>query len=102
MKLILCLASNNEKVLSSDKIQELNKDLISIAESIDENIDKIDNIKNDIFNYTSKGQDTNNQIDDSYVDLNTLYDKLKDSLTLISSIDSKLKDYSENGTQYLT
>lgn len=91
-----------DKVLSSDKIEEINKDLTSIADDLDEKMAKINKITEDISDYTSESQKGNTQIDDAYVDLKTLFNKLKESLDLINSVNYKLKDYSEKGTQYLS
>lgn len=92
---------NTNSVLSSDKIAEINVELSTISEEINDNTFKITKIIDDLSAYTSKDEDKNNQIDDAYVDLKTLTSRFGDILGLIEAVNTKLKNYSENGTQYL-
>ena len=88
------------KILSNDKIEEINKDISLYSSELDQILEKYNKFYKEIEPFTTK-KTTNNQIDDAWVNLKTFIDKIYESKELLSLISNKLKDYSEEGEKYL-
>jgi len=101
MKYLLKFNESDEpKILSSDKIEEITKQIILSSSQIDEMLEKYNKLYKEIEPFTSK-KATNNQIDDAYVNLKTFLDKIDESKKLLSLISGKLEDYTNEGEKYL-
>jgi chromosome segregation ATPase len=92
---------NEQNILSNDRITEILKELEISSSEIDKFKDKYETIVKELDSYTSKDKNANTQIDDAYVDLKSLIDKLTECNQLMMSIDSKLQDYTSQGEKYL-
>jgi chromosome segregation ATPase len=92
---------NEQNILSNDRITEILKELEISSSEIDKFKDKYETIVKELDSYTSKDKNANTQIDDAYVDLKSLIDKLTECNQLVMSIDSKLQDYTSQGEKYL-
>jgi hypothetical protein len=88
------------KILSNDKIEEINKDIALSASELDDMLEKYNKLYKEIEPFTSE-KSTNNQIDDAYVNLKTFIDKIGESKQLLSLISGKLYNYKEEGEKYL-
>lgn len=88
------------KILSNDKIDEINKDITTTSSKLDEILEKYNSLYKEMEPFTSK-KSTNNQIDDAYVNLKTFLDKMDESKRLLSFISGKLENYKEEGEKYL-
>ena len=88
-------------VLSGDRVEEIIQDLTSITTSISEKKKVINSIVSELENYRSKSNTSNNQIDDAYLNLDSIDVKLNDSIDIIDNVLVLLKGYSEGGEKYL-
>ena len=84
-------------MLSGDRIIEITSDLRDISIELEESIAKCNDFYNEISTYTTKSKDNNNQIDNAYVDLKSIFNLLKQANNLIIGINSNLENYSKNG-----
>ena len=91
---------NSVNKISNDRVKEIILELNNISSKINDDINKSNVITKELNQYVTNKK-SNNQIDDSYINFEALNGKLKESLSIISNIVSKLEDYNENGEQYL-
>ena len=91
--------SDSPKILSNDKIDEINKDIVLTSSQIDDILKKYNELYKEIEPFTSKKL-TNNQIDDAFVNMKTFLDKIDETKKLLSLISGKLENYKEEGEKY--
>jgi uncharacterized protein YaaN involved in tellurite resistance len=102
MKYIKSFNENNDvKIMSNEAIERIMGELNVISSVLDKDIIKCNAISKDMTNYTSKSNDKNTNIDDAFVSLHTLKDKLKEANNLIMDINEKLLEYTKEGEKYL-
>jgi uncharacterized coiled-coil DUF342 family protein len=88
-------------ILSTDRVEEIIQELSTITSSISEKKKMITAIVNELENYRSKSNTSNNQIDDAYLNLDSIDVKLVDSVDIIDNVIVLLKNYTEGGEKYL-
>lgn len=86
-----------DKKISNDRVNEIIEDLDSITSVVNQNLDKCKIITKELSVYTSKSTKNNTQIDDAFVNFESLSSKLRETITLIGEINSQLNDYNKNG-----
>ena len=87
------------KIISNDRVSQIISELDNIQKDIDDNLGKCVNISKELSGYTTKSSKTNNQIDDAYVNFELLQNKMREQLSVISSITKQLNDYNEKGNK---
>lgn len=92
---------NSGRNLSVDRIGEILNDLREISSEIDSNFSKCYDFTEELSQYVTKSEESNNQIDDAFVDFKSLNDKLKESTNLVTKIIQKLENYSKEGPKIL-
>ena len=92
--------ADSPKILSNDKIDEINKDIVLTSSEIDDMLKKYNELYKEMEPFTSK-KSTNTQIDDAFVNLKTFLDKMDETKKLLSLISGKLENYKEEGEKYL-
>ena len=92
--------ADSPKILSNDRIEEINKDISLTSSQIDGIVEKYNSLYEELESFTSKNN-TNNQIDDAWVNLKTFLDKIDESKKLLNLISGKLTDYTQQGEKYL-
>ena len=85
------------KKISNDRVTEIISDLKGISSSMNESMDKCRAITKELDGYTSKSDKNNTQIDDAFVNMQSLESKFMEALNLIVNINFKLNDYVEKG-----
>jgi len=94
--------NSEQKILSNDRIEEIIKDIASTSSELDKIYEKYETIANELEEYTSQNKSANNQIDDSFVNINSFTDKLQECKNLILLVSGKLEDYTKEGEKYLS
>lgn len=93
---------NTDNILiSNERVDEIIKELELITSDIDKNLIKSNNYTKELSNFTSNSKKSNTQIDDAYVNFQTLSNKLKDSIDLINNINNNLNNYNNQGEKFL-
>lgn len=86
--------------LSPERLDEINKSLVEFSSELNSKIELIESYLNELENYSS-GNDENDQIDESILNLQIVKKSLEESLDKIDNTSNKLKDYGDKGRQYL-
>jgi ABC-type transporter Mla subunit MlaD len=86
-----------DKKLSNDRVTEIIANLDTMSTDINNEVGKCKIISKELSNYTSKSDKSNTQIDDAYVNFESLEGKFLEIINIISNIKSKLTSYSEEG-----
>jgi ABC-type transporter Mla subunit MlaD len=97
MKYLHKFNEDNAKKISSDRVNQIIKEMDSLTQVINDNLVKTKAITDELSGYTSKSSKNNNQIDDAFVNLGGLTSKLSEVINSINAINTKLKDYTEHG-----
>ena len=87
--------------IADDTLQTILDKLTKITGELDTHKKDVESIKNTLSNFRSKSKSSNTQIDDSYVNLETIESKISDSLNLLDTVVNNLKDYNESGEKEL-
>jgi chromosome segregation ATPase len=87
--------------ISNDRITEILSQLSNMSSDLDKKKEEIISLTNEMSNYRSKSKKSNDQIDDSVADMETIDSKLGDIISSIDTISNNLKSYNESGRQYL-
>lgn len=90
-----------EMNISNERVEEIINELSSMTSDINEKAKFIATLASELENYRSKSKQTNNQIDDASLNMDSLKSKLDESTTLLDNIIDLLKDYTESGEKYL-
>lgn len=86
--------------LSPERLDEISKSLVEFSSEISSKIELIDSFINELENYTT-GEDKNDQIDESILNLQIVRKNLGESLDKVDNTSNQLKDYGDNGRQFL-
>lgn len=97
MKYLHKFNESGDRKISNDRINQIIKTLDSLTQVINDGKSSTKEITEELSSYTSKSSKNNNQIDDAYLYFGSLNSKLADIINVINNINSKLKDYTENG-----
>ncbi len=87
--------------ISNERNDEIILDLTNISTMIDSNREKMESLSNELSHYKSKSKESNDQIDDSVINLDLAKSKLDEVIASIDSVVNNLKSYNENGRKYL-
>lgn len=87
--------------ISSEKVEEMIKNLKYISEIIDEKKKEIKKLSSDLSVFSNKKKKKNDQIDDSILNFEKVDSNLLDALSLLDTVYKNLEDYKENGRKYL-
>lgn len=87
--------------ISEERVGEIILDLNSILVSFNDNREILESISNELDRYKSNSRKSNDQIDDSILNLDISKSKLDDSIIQINNIINNLKNYQQNGRKYL-
>lgn len=87
--------------LAPDTIAKLLKKIEEISAILDEKSEDLENITDTIANFKSNSAKANNQIDDSYLYLQEVSQKLKDSVQRLDDIHTNLSNYNDSGEKLL-
>ena len=87
--------------ISNDRIKEIIEQLSVISSTLDAKKEEIQSLTNELSNYRSKSKKSNDQIDDSVANLESIISKVKDVLSGLDTTSNNLKDYNESGRKYL-
>jgi len=87
--------------ISSEKVEEMIKNLKDISEIIDENKKVMKKISTDLSAFSNKKGKKNDQIDDSILNFEKVDANLLDALSLLDTVYKNLEDYKDNGRKYL-
>jgi ABC-type transporter Mla subunit MlaD len=87
--------------ISSEKVEEIIKNLKNISEILDEKKKEIKKISTDLSVFSNKKKKKNDQIDDSILNFEKVDSNLLDALSLLDTVYKNLEDYRDNGRKYL-
>lgn len=94
--------NENEQIdISSDRVDEISKDLKELSAELDSKNKLIESLLNEFNNYKSDSQKGNDQIDDSIFALQVLKKNFEDSLDKIDTVVQNLQSYDDEGRKYL-
>ena len=92
---------SEEVDISSERIQEITKNLKEFSSQLTDNIKMIESLSNELSNYTSSSKKGNDQVDDSISTTQILKESLENCLDNNNSIIKNLTDYDQSGRKYL-
>ena len=92
---------SEEVDISSDRVQEILKNLKELSSQLSNNSKMIESLQNELNNYKSNAKKGNDQIDDSISTAQELKSFLDDCLDKTDSIVNNLNNYDQNGRKYL-
>jgi ABC-type transporter Mla subunit MlaD len=87
--------------ISSDRVQEIIKNLSELSVYINEKRELIDSLLNELNNFQDKSKSKNDQIDDSVSNLQIVKGYLDDSLDKVDNVVNNMKDYEQSGRKFL-
>ncbi len=84
------------------RLTEIMDDLTNAIAELSKHRDNLINYSKELSNFQNKSDEKgNDQIDDSVLNLAEIHDNLSDTIANIDNVNSVLRDYSDNGRQYL-
>ena len=86
--------------LSPDRLDEINKSLTQFTSEVKNKLEIVDSFINELENYTVQNG-KNDQIDESILNLQLVKKNLEEALDKSDNTLNQLKDYGDNGRQYL-
>lgn len=87
--------------ISTDRVSEMVSLLKQINSLLDNKSKDIHSMYNELMNFRSKSTTANNQIDDTYLNLEGIVHSLEEITSKIDTVVESLDDYIENGPRYL-
>lgn len=90
-----------EVEISTERIDEIVKELNEISASIKDKNKTIESLNSEFNNYVSDSQKGNDQIDDSIFALQVIKKNLDDTQDKIDTILQNMKSYTDEGRKYL-
>lgn len=91
----------NVEDISPEKVNDIIDLLSKMVKEFEYNREVLDKIVKDLENFKSDSSESNDQIDDSVINLDASKVKLQDMLSIIDSVVLNLKDYNESGRKFL-
>jgi t-SNARE complex subunit (syntaxin) len=91
----------NVEDISPEKVNDIIDLLSKMAKEFEYNREVLDKVVKDLENFKSDSSESNDQIDDSVINLDASKVKLQDMLSSIDSVVLNLKDYNESGRKFL-
>lgn len=101
MKIKKFFESEENLSISSDTINDMVDKISSISMTFDEKKKEIESMISVLSGFKSKSDKSNTQIDDSYLNLQTVVSNIEETLELLDSVSTNIKDYYESGEKYL-
>ena len=93
---------NTETVdISSERTEEISKDLKEMTASLDDKRKNVESLINEFNNYRNNSQKGNDQIDDSIYALQILEKNFSDSIDKLDTIIQNLSSYNDEGRKFL-
>ena len=92
---------SEEVDISTERIDEMVKELNEISASIKDKNKTIESLNSEFNNYVSDSQKGNDQIDDSIFALQIIKKNLDDTQDKIDTILQNMKSYTDEGRKYL-
>lgn len=87
--------------IDSFRIDELIKDINGSVDSFNSSKEDLDKVLSELSSYKSKSKNSNDQFDDSYVNLQLSIDLLKQATDKLGDVMKNLSDYNDNGRKEL-
>jgi t-SNARE complex subunit (syntaxin) len=87
--------------ISPDKVNDIIDLLTKMVKEFEYNREVLDKVVKDLEGFKSDSSESNDQIDDSVINLDSSKVKLQDILSIIDSVVLNLKDYNESGRKFL-
>lgn len=92
---------SEEVDISTERIDEIVKELNEISASIKDKNKTIESLNSEFNNYVSDSQKGNDQVDDSIFALQVIKKNLDDTQDKIDTILQNMKSYTDEGRKYL-
>jgi chromosome segregation ATPase len=87
--------------ISSERIEEITKELKELISIIDDKENMIYQLYSELNGYKGKSKKDNDQVDDSISNLQLAKGSISDCKDKIDSVILNLKDYNDNGRKFL-
>jgi len=88
--------------ISTDKVEQIVKEIGGFLSSFEDSLSKLKKFEQELTKYKSKSKKSNDQIDDSVVQLQQVNKSLeRDVQNKLDSVIKKLNDYVENGRNFI-
>ena len=101
MKILKFNEAEESMIISNDALENIISKLNSISTTLDKNKDMILSISNTLSNFKSKNKSSASQIDDSFMNLESIDVKIADILSLLDVTSKNLTDYKESGEKFI-
>jgi hypothetical protein len=92
---------NDAVDISTERVSEVLLIISTLNSSVEDNHKIVDELYMELSKFKSKSSVSNDQLDDSVINLELLRSKLNDSLSVINKIEDLLNSYTEDGRKYL-
>jgi ABC-type transporter lipoprotein component MlaA len=87
--------------ISTERVREILLVVSTLSSSSDDNYKIVQELYMELSKFKSKSSVSNDQLDDSVINLELLQSKLNDSLSIMKKIEELLESYAESGRKYL-
>lgn len=87
--------------ISPERTEEIIKMITSIVKELSYNSEELEKLSKELDNYKSDSIESNDQIDDSVININSCKTKIEEATSTLDSVVANLKDYSESGRKFL-
>lgn len=88
--------------ISTERVDVIKKGIESHLSSIDKIQKELTTFENELSKYTSNSKKSNNQIDDSVLELKLINDSLRNIIEIkLSTVVQKLEHYQTNGSKFI-
>lgn len=101
MKIRKFYESNEIVDISNDRVVEILDHLTSISSLFDKKKEELISLTNELSNYRSQSKKSNDQIDDSVSDMETITSKIQEVISSLDNISTNLQSYNDSGRKYL-
>ena len=87
--------------ISNERVTEMIQELKRINSLLEDKSKDIHSMYNELVNFRSKSSTANNQIDDTYLNMEMIVSNLEEITSKVDTVVESLNDYIENGPKYL-
>ena len=101
MKIRRFFEAEEQKDMSTERVEEILKELKEFTSQLDEKSKFTDKLQMELSNYKNLSNKSNDQIDDSIAALQIVKKNVDDSIDKLDTIITNIQDYSEEGRKYL-
>lgn len=87
--------------ISNERVAEIMEGITEVFNNLEADREKVKNYYSELSKYRSKSENSNDQIDDSSINMELVDTKMEECLTIINKINTALENYVKEGRKFL-